>query len=128
MNFPDDVKYTKEHEWIKVEGQIATIGITEYAQEQLGDIVMVELPAVGADIVKDDTCGVVESVKSVSDVFAPISGKVLEVNDPLVDSPGIVNEDCYGEGWLAKIQLSRPEELKDLMTAQAYAAYLKEES
>lgn len=128
MAIPDDVKYTKEHEWVKLDGKIATIGITDYAQEQLGDIVMVELPAEGSTVVKDDAFGVVESVKSVSDIFAPLSGKVLEVNDPLTDSPGIVNEDCYGEGWLIKIEISRTEETEELMNAKAYEAYLKEEA
>lgn len=128
MAIPDDVKYTKEHEWVKLEGNIATIGITDYAQEQLGDIVMIEFPAEGTTVVKNDAFGVLESVKSVSDVFAPLSGKVIEVNDPLTDSPGIVNEDCYGEGWLIKIELSKPQETEELMNAKAYETYLKEES
>lgn len=128
MSYPDDVKYTKEHEWVKVEGKVATIGITDYAQEQLGDIVMVELPQEGTTLTKDDAFGVVESVKSVSDIFAPVSGRVLEVNDPLTDSPGIVNEDCYGEGWLVKVEVSNSQELKELMSSKEYEAFLKEES
>lgn len=127
-SYPDDLKYSKEHEWVRIEGKTATIGITDFAQEQLGDIVMVEFPKEGLAIAKDDAFGVVESVKSVSDVFAPLSGKVIEVNDPLVDSPGIVNEDCYGEGWLVKMEISTPSELEGLMDAKAYEAYLKEES
>lgn len=128
MAVPDDIKYTKEHEWVRLNGKMATIGITDYAQEQLGDIVMVEFPKEGTVIAKDDAFGVVESVKSVSDIFAPLSGKVIEVNDPLVDSPGIVNEDCYGEGWLIKIEVSKPSEVEELMSAKAYEGYLKEES
>lgn len=127
MGYPEDLKYSKEHEWVKVEGDIVTIGITDYAQEQLGDIVMVELPGEGDVFAKDDTFGVVESVKSVNDVFAPVSGKVVEVNDPILESPGILNEDCYGEGWLIKVQMSNPADLKDLIDAKAYEAYLSEE-
>lgn len=127
MSLPDDIKYTKEHEWVRVSGKVATIGITDFAQEQLGDIVMVELPSEGAPITKDEAFGVVESVKSVSDIFAPLSGRVVEVNDPLIDSPGIVNEDCYGEGWLVKVEISNPQDLEILMSAKAYEAFLKEE-
>ncbi|MDO8519301.1 MAG: glycine cleavage system protein GcvH [Deltaproteobacteria bacterium] len=126
MAYPEDLKYSKEHEWVRVKGKVAIIGITDYAQEQLGDIVMVELPGDGEIVTKDDAFGVVESVKSVSDVFAPVSGKVLETNDPLTDSPGVVNEDCYGEGWLVKIELSDVAELNDLMDAKAYEAFLAE--
>lgn len=125
---PEDLKFSKEHEWLRLEGRSATIGITDYAQEQLGDIVMVELPKEGSEVNKDDPFGVVESVKSVSDVFSPVSGKILEINDPLVESPGIVNEDCYGEGWLVKVSVSDPAELNDLMDSKAYEAYINEES
>lgn len=128
MNFPEDLKYSKEHEWIRVSGNIATIGITEYAQDQLGEIVFVELPDEGEEFEKDDAFGVVESVKSVNDVYAPISGKIVEVNDPVLDSPEIVNEDAYGEGWLIKIEIIDAKELKELMTAKQYEAYIKEES
>lgn len=127
-SFPEDLKYSKEHEWVRVSGKIVTIGITDFAQEQLGDVVMVELPKDGEPVTKDEACGVVESVKSVSDVFAPVSGKVTETNDPLLDSPGIVNEDCYSEGWLVKIEMSDPSELDQLMDAKAYQAFLAEES
>lgn len=126
MGNPEDLKYSKEHEWVKVNGNIATIGITDYAQEQLGDIVMVELPNEGGVVTKDDSFGVVESVKSVSDVFAPVSGRVLEANDPLADSPGIINEDCYGEGWLVRIEMSNPSDVDNLMDAKAYEACLAE--
>lgn len=128
MTYPADLKYSKEHEWIRVDGKKATIGITEYAEDQLGDIVMVEFPSEGDLVTKDESFGVVESVKSVSDVFAPVSGKIIEVNEPLQESPGIVNEDCYGEGWLIKVELSNPADLNDLMDAKAYQAYLAEES
>ena len=128
MNFPDDLRYSQEHEWVRLSGKIATIGITEYAQDQLGDIVMVEFPAEGSMITKDETFGVVESVKSVSDCFAPVSGKVIEVNEPLSDSPAIVNEDCYGEGWLIKVEVASSAELEGLMTAKEYQTFLKEES
>lgn len=126
MSYPEDLKYSKEHEWIRVKGKVAIIGITDYAQDQLGDIVMVELPAEGEPVTKDDAFGVVESVKSVSDIFAPVSGKVMEANDPLSDSPGVINEDCYGEGWLVRIEMSNPSDLDDLMDAKAYEAFLAE--
>ncbi len=128
MTFPEDLKYSKEHEWVRLSGNTATIGITDYAQDQLGEIVFVELPDEGEDFDKEDAFGVVESVKSVNDVYAPVSGRILEINDPAVDSPEIVNEDPYGEGWLVKIELSDQKELKDLMTAKQYEAYIKEES
>lgn len=124
--FPEDLLYSKEHEWVRVDGKTATVGITDYAQEQLGDVVMVEFPKEGDTATKDEACGVVESVKSVSDVFAPISGKILQVNSPVLESPGVVNEDCYGEGWLVKIELSNQAELKGLMDSKAYQAFLAE--
>ena len=128
MTFPEDLKYSKEHEWVRFDGKTAVIGVTDYAQDQLGEIVYVELPDEGEAIVKDDSFGVVESVKSVSDVFAPISGDVIEVNDPLLDSPETVNEEPYGEGWLVKVHVTNPKELEELMTAEQYQAFIKEES
>jgi len=128
MNFPEDLKYTKEHEWVRIKGNIATVGITDWAQDQLGDIVFVELPEEGENVEKSDTFGVVESTKSVNDVYVPLSGKVVEVNDPLLDSPEIINEDCYNEGWMVRIELSDKSELDDLMNAEEYEAYIKEES
>jgi len=128
MTFPEDLKYTKEHEWIRVSGNIVTVGISDYAQEQLGEIVFVELPDEGEEFGKDDAFGVVESVKSVNDIYSPISGRIVEVNDPVVDSPEIVNEDPYAEGWLVKVEMSDPKELTELMTAKQYEAYIKEES
>ena len=123
MEFPDDLKYTREHEWLLVEDKIATIGITDFAQEQLGDVVFVELPAVGDKVTKDEAMGVIESVKAVSDVYAPVSGKVLEVNDDLPESTEMVNEDPYGDGWIARIKIADEAGLKNLMD---YAAYQKQ--
>jgi glycine cleavage system H protein len=127
MEFPEGLKYSKEHEWVLVEGNTATIGITEYAQEELGDIVYVELPDAGEKIVKDDPFGAVESVKAVSDVYAPVSGTVLEVNDLLPDSPETINDDPYGDGWMIRVEMSDTDELKDLMTAEEYVDYVEQQ-
>ncbi|MBI1818505.1 MAG: glycine cleavage system protein GcvH [Deltaproteobacteria bacterium] len=127
MEFPEELKYSKEHEWVLVEGTVATIGITDYAQEQLGDIVFVELPAIGDKVTKDDAFCVVESVKAVSDVYAPVSGVVLEVNDDLPDSPDMLNEDVYGDGWMVKIEMSDTTDLDDLMTAAEYEEFVARE-
>ncbi len=127
MEFPEDLKYSKEHEWVLVEGNVATVGITDFAQDQLGDIVFVELPGIGDKVSKEDAFGVVESVKAVSDIYAPVSGKVLEVNDDLPENPEMVNEDPYGDGWMIKIEMNDPEELQDLMTATEYEEYVAEE-
>jgi glycine cleavage system H protein len=127
MEFPEDLKYSKEHEWVLVEDNVATVGITDYAQDQLGDIVFVELPAIDDKVSKEDAFGVVESVKAVSDIYAPVSGKVLEVNDDLPDNPEMVNEDAYGDGWMIKIEMNDPEELQELMTAAEYEEYVAEE-
>jgi glycine cleavage system H protein len=112
---------------VLVEGTTATIGITEYAQEELGDIVYVELPEVGEKIVKDDPFGAVESVKAVSDVYAPVSGAVLEINDILPDNPETINDDPYGDGWMIRVELSDPDDLKDLMDADEYAEYVQQQ-
>ena len=127
MEFPEGLKYSKEHEWVLVEGKTATIGITEYAQEELGDIVYVELPEIGEKIVKDDPFGAVESVKAVSDVYAPVSGAVLEVNDVLPDNPETINDDPYGDGWMIRVDLTDPDDLKDLMDAEEYAEYVAQQ-
>jgi glycine cleavage system H protein len=127
MEIPKGLRYSHEHEWVAVEDNIATIGITDYAQEQLGDIVYVELPEVGAQVTKDDPFGVVESVKAVSDIFAPVSGTVTEVNGPLADSPEMVNEDPYGDAWMIRVELSDAGEVEDLMTAAEYQRFLEEE-
>lgn len=126
MEFPNDLKYTAEHEWVRVEGKIATVGITDYAQDQLGDIVFIELPEEGEQVVGGESFGVVESTKSVSDLYAPVSGKVIECNDPLLESPETLNEDPYLEGWMIKIEMSDPKQLDQLLDANAYQAHLKE--
>jgi glycine cleavage system H protein len=127
MEFPEGLKYSKEHEWVLVEGNSATIGITEYAQEELGDIVYVELPEVGEKIVKDDPFAAVESVKAVSDVYAPVSGAVLEINDILPDNPETINDDPYGDGWMVRVELTDKDDLKDLMDAEEYAEYVAQQ-
>jgi glycine cleavage system H protein len=126
--YPDGLRYTKEHEWARVEGKIATIGITRFAVEQLGDITQVDLPKEGESISKDEVFGTVESVKAVSDLFAPCSGKVVKVNTPLADSPEYVNEEPYDEGWMVQVELDNPKELETLMSAADYQAFLKEQA
>ena len=124
----EDRRYTNDHEWALVDpddDQVVIVGVTDYAQEHLGDIVMVELPEVGEEIQQGEAFGSVESPKSVSDLFAPVSGEVIDVNAQLEDTPETVNADCYGEGWLVKVRMGRPEDLEDLMDAPAYAAYLE---
>jgi glycine cleavage system H protein len=119
-----DKKYSREHEWIKLEGEVATIGISNYAQEQMGDVVFVELPAVETTLEAGSEAAVVESVKAASEVYAPVSGEVIEINGELEENPGAVNEDAEGEGWFMKIQLDDLNELEQLMDAEAYAAYV----
>lgn len=119
------VRYSEEHEWISVEGGVGTVGITDYAQQQLGDIVFVETPQVGRTVAKGEACAVVESVKAASDIYAPASGEVVEANAALAESPGDVNADAAGKGWFFKIKLSDPSELDALMDEAAYAAFLK---
>ncbi len=126
MEFPEDLKYTREHEWVSIDGSVATIGITDHAQEQLGDVVFVELPSVGDRVEKADAFGVVESTKAVSDVYAPLSGEVAEVNDDLPDNPELINEDPYGDGWMVKITLGDKADLDDLMTADEYRKFIEE--
>lgn len=118
------VKYTKEHEWVRVEDDVATIGITNYAQEQLGDVVFVELPDVDTEVEPGNEFAVVESVKAASEVYSPIGGTVVEVNEDLAAKPGLVNEDAEGEGWFVKVKLSDPDEVDELMDARAYKAYV----
>ena len=130
--YPDDLLYTKDHEWARVETQngqkVATIGITRFAVEQLGDVTQVDLPKEGENVKQAEVFGSVESVKAVSDLFAPLSGKVVKVNSPLADSPEYVNEDPYDEGWMIQIALANPDELKALMDAEAYQAFLREQA
>jgi glycine cleavage system H protein len=125
--YPADLKYTKEHEWIRVEGDRGRVGITHHAQDALGDVVFVELPTVGRRLRQMETFGVVESVKAVSDLFAPASGEVVEVNGALEAKPELVNQDCYGSGWMLVVKLATPTELDSLMDATAYEAYLTAE-
>jgi glycine cleavage system H protein len=122
--YPENFRYTKEHEWVLVEGDAGTIGITDHAQHELGDIVYVDLPKVGAHLEKGKTLGSVESVKAVSDVYAPVSGEVTEINGLLADSPEKLNEDPHGAAWLVKLKLSAPAELENLMTAAEYQTYV----
>lgn len=126
--YPDDLKYTKEHEWLAVNGSVGTVGITHYAQSELGDIVYVELPAAGSQVVAGEEFGTVESVKAVSEIFAPVSGEVLEVNASLASSPETINKDPYGDGWLLKIKLADTKDLETLMTAAAYRKHIEEEA
>lgn len=121
---PENLRYTKDHEWILVEGDTATVGITDHAQEELGDIVYVDLPKVGAQIAQHGSLGSVESVKAVSEIYSPASGEVTEVNPALADSPEKLNEDPYGAGWLAKLKLSNASEVGQLMTAAEYQTYV----
>jgi glycine cleavage system H protein len=126
MEFPEDLKYTREHEWVALDGKVATVGITDHAQHQLGDVVFVELPAVGDRVEKSDAFGVVESTKAVSDVYAPVSGEIAEVNDDLPDNPELLNEDPYGDGWMVKITLTDTSDLEDLLSADEYRTYVEE--
>jgi glycine cleavage system H protein len=128
MKFPADCGYTKEHEWVRVQDGVAIVGITEYAQKELGDVVFVELPKVGETFDTNETFANVESVKAVSEVFSPVAGEVLEVNQELVDSPQLVNDDPYGDGWFIKLKVADAEELKDLLNSDEYAEFVAEES
>jgi glycine cleavage system H protein len=126
-NIPTDLLYTEDHEWARVDGKTVTVGITQFAVGQLGDVTQVDLPREGETLKAHDVFGSVESVKAVSDLFAPISGKVLKVNSPLADSPEYVSEDPYDGGWMIQIEASNPDELKKLMTPQAYEEFLKDQ-
>ncbi len=124
MNFPENLKYTKEHEWISVDGDVATVGITDFAQSELGDIVFVEIETQGQNLSKDSTFGTVEAVKTVSDLFMPVSGEITEVNSALESAPELVNQDPYNGGWMVKIKLSNTAELNDLLDVNAYRALI----
>jgi len=126
-SYPDDLRYHPEHDWARVEGGEAVLGLTWFAQDALGELVHFEAPAVGAALVQGEAYGEVESVKAVSDVVSPLSGEVLDVNEKAVDEPEVVNEDPYGEGWLVRIRMSDPSELDGLMDAQAYEAHVAEQ-
>jgi glycine cleavage system H protein len=124
MNVPDELKYTKDHEWIKVEGEMATIGITEYAQNELGDIVYIEVNTVGETLEQEETFGTIEAVKTVSDLFMPVSGEIVEFNEELESNPELVNKDPFGAGWIVKVRLTDPTEVDHLLDADAYKASL----
>ncbi|MDQ6802439.1 MAG: glycine cleavage system protein GcvH [Acidobacteriota bacterium] len=125
---PEDNRYAKSHEYVHVEGDVGTIGITDYAQKELGDVVFVELPKVGTQLEQGDELGSIESVKAVSELFAPASGEVVEVNDALAEKPELVNTDPYGDGWMVRVRLSTPEEVDELMDAEEYEEYVEKEA
>jgi glycine cleavage system H protein len=125
---PEDNRYAKSHEYVHVEGDVGTVGITDYAQKELGDVVFVELPQVGTQLEQGDELGSIESVKAVSELFAPASGEVVEVNEALTDKPELVNTDPYGDGWMVRIKLSTPEEVDELMDAEEYEEYVEKEA
>jgi len=127
MTYPETYKYTKEHEWVLIEGGTGTIGITDHAQHELGDIVFVDLPKAGTAVTKGQTFGSVESVKAVSDIYAPVSGQVVESNEALAASPEKLNEDPHGAAWLIKIKMARPEEINELLSAADYQKYVGQE-
>lgn len=124
MNFPQNLKYTNEHEWIRVEGEFAYVGITDYAQEQLGDIVFVDVPTVGESLEAGETFGTIEVVKTISDLFLPVAGEVIEQNESLEENPELVNKDPYGEGWLIKMKPADIKDVEDLLDAEAYKAVI----
>lgn len=124
--YPSDLKYHKEHEWIRVDGDIATVGISHFAQDQLGEVVYVDLPSAGDPITADETFGEIESVKSVSELYAPVSGEIVEVNDALADAPETVNADAYGDGWMIKVRMSDTSEAGALMSASEYESFVNE--
>ena len=125
MNTPNDIKYTKEHEWVSLDGETATIGITDYAQSQLGDIVFVEFPDINSKINQNETFGVIEAVKTVADLFAPVSGEIIEVNSSLEDSPNFINSDPYGSGWIIKIKINDSNEYNGLMSSDDYEEHIQ---
>lgn len=124
MNIPEELKYTKDHEWARIDGEIATVGITDYAQSELGDIVYVDLPEVGVQVKQGESFGTIEAVKAVSDLYAPLSGEVVEVNSSLDQTPEVINEDPYGKGWMIKVKISDAGEIDALLDKAAYEALL----
>ena len=125
---PEDLKYSEEHEWLRLDGDTAVIGITHFAQDSLGDVVFVELPDVGSDVKQFEKMGEIESVKAVSDLYSPVGGKVIEVNDSLVDSPELVNDSPYGDGWMLKVEMADSSEVERLMSASEYDTLVESES
>lgn len=124
MNVPAELRFTKDHEWVRIDGNIATIGITDYAQSELGEIVFVDIQTEGESLDKEETLGAVEAVKTVADIFMPVSGKVIEFNTELEGAPQLVNQDPYGKGWMVKVEMSNPAEAEELLDAEAYKALL----
>ena len=120
MNVPEELRYSSDHEWVSRDGDVVRVGVTDYAQDALGDVVFVQVPTVGADVAAGDAFGEVESTKSVSDMYAPVSGTIVEVNEALADAPQALNEDPYGEGWICAIRMSEPSQLEELLDAEAY--------
>lgn len=125
MNIPDALKYTSDHEWVVLDGDVATIGITDFAQGELGDIVYVEMPEIGAALNTHDSCGVLEAVKTVADIYAPLAGSITEVNGNLSDTPDLINTDPYGDGWILKIRISDPAAYETLLSAEQYQAHVQ---
>ena len=125
MNIPADLKYTKDHEWVKVDGDVATVGITDFAQNELGDIVFIEVETEGENLDKEETFGTIEAVKTVSDMFMPVGGEVVEFNASLEDNPELVNTDPYGDGWIIKIKLANADEVNELLSADDYKAQIE---
>ena len=126
MNIPSNLKYTKDHEWVSIDGEIATVGITDFAQKELGDIVYVEVETLDQTVAKDEVFGTVEAVKTVSDLFLPLSGEIIEFNDDLESNPDTVNGDPYGKGWMVKVKFSNPSEIEDLLSSENYKALIGE--
>lgn len=126
MKIPENLKYTKDHEWLKVEGEFAFVGITEYAQKELGDIVFVEVETEGETLDKEESFGTIEAVKTVSDMFMPVAGEVIEFNPGLESSPELINKDPYGEGWIIKVKISDPSQVEELLSAEEYIAHIGE--
>lgn len=124
MNIPTELKYTKDHEWLRIDGDVATVGITHFAQGELGDIVYVDVDTLDEEVAKDEVFGSVEAVKTVSDLFMPLSGEVIEFNEALEDAPELVNSDAYGEGWMIKIKISEESEVEGLLNAESYKALI----
>ena len=125
MNIPQELKYTKEHEWVSLDGNMATVGITDFAQRELGDIVYVEVDTEGEELDRDEVFGTVEAVKTVSDLFMPLSGEVVTFNEALEDEPELINKDPYGKGWIIKVKVKNPAEMEELLDADAYKKYIK---
>ena len=125
MNIPENIKYTKDHEWVLIENNIATVGITDFAQGELGDIVYVEVDTLDETVASEAVFGTVEAVKTVSDLFAPLSGKIISLNDALTDTPELVNSDPYGQGWMVKIEIENRDEIENLLNAKAYASIVQ---